>query len=139
MNCSREFPPIPVRVRHSVRLVTGEESTEAGRAGSRRSPGRRLSAAFSDWYAMANLSPGTALIEFRCVRREHGKRSPRVTLTIHEGKWAFCAHEGATSQHDWTPTGGVTVRELLRLPAAGRRAPVRRSRLKRRARRVAAR
>jgi hypothetical protein len=70
-------------------------------------------------------SPGTALIEFRCVRREHAGRSIRVTLTIHKGRWAFCRHEGAATDHEWTPTGGVTLRELLRLrrpegPAAAR-------------------
>lgn len=66
-------------------------------------------------------SPGEALIEFRCVRSEHNQRSIRLTLTIHQGKWAFCAHEGETSEHRWAPTGGVQLRDLMQGRAGARR------------------
>jgi hypothetical protein len=73
--------------------------------------------------ALKAESPGTALIEFRCVRREHIQRSTRMTLTIYKARWAFCRHEGPVTDHEWVPTGGVTLREMLRLkPREGRAA-----------------
>jgi hypothetical protein len=63
-----------------------------------------------------------ALIEYRCVRPEHAQRSLHLTLTIYNHKWAFCTHEGPTLEHKWTPTGGITLSELLRLRLSGRRA-----------------
>jgi hypothetical protein len=44
--------------------------------------------------------PGLALIRFTCDRPDHAKRSERYTLTIHDGKWAFWAHEGPRSDHN---------------------------------------
>ena len=58
-------------------------------------------------------SPAEALIGFRCSRRDHAAGSARSTLTIHDGQWAFCAHEGPTWDHTWVATGGVRLRELL--------------------------
>jgi hypothetical protein len=57
--------------------------------------------------------PREASIAFRCVRADHAQRSRRLTMTIHDGRWAFCQHDGATNEHQWVPTGGVTLRELL--------------------------
>jgi hypothetical protein len=65
-----------------------------------------------------SISPGTALIAYRCVRPKHVGRSQRLTLTIYRGKWAFCSHEGSTPEHEWAPTGGVTLAELLRVRLA---------------------
>jgi hypothetical protein len=58
-------------------------------------------------------TPGSALVRFKCKRRDHAKRSQRFTLTIHQRMWAFCAHEGATSEHDWVPIAGVKLQSLL--------------------------
>jgi len=58
-------------------------------------------------------SPAEALVAFRCARRDHGNASARSTLTIHEGQWAFCTHEGPTWEHTWVATGGVRLRDLL--------------------------
>lgn len=57
--------------------------------------------------------PGSALISYTCQRPDHAKRSERYTLTIHEGKWAFCGHEGPTSDHSWRPIAGVRLDTLL--------------------------
>jgi hypothetical protein len=69
--------------------------------------------------AVRRVSPGMALIQYRCVRPEHAQRSLHLTLTIHKHKWAFCTHEGPTLEHKWTPTGGVPLSELLRLRLTG--------------------
>jgi hypothetical protein len=65
-------------------------------------------------------SPGSALIRFTCERPDHSKRSERYTLTIHSGQWAFCAHEGATSDHRWRPIAGARLDALLDLRRSGR-------------------
>jgi len=57
--------------------------------------------------------PGSALIRFKCDRPEHARRSERYTLTIHDGKWAFCTHEGANSDHRWRPIAGTKLDALL--------------------------
>jgi hypothetical protein len=57
--------------------------------------------------------PGRTIIQFRCVSSEHAEPSVRPSLTIHQGKWAYCAHEGATSEHEWQPAGAVELRDLL--------------------------
>lgn len=59
--------------------------------------------------------PGSALIRFTCERPDHAKRSERYTLTINDGKWAFCAHEGPASEHDWRPIAGAQLDSLLDL------------------------
>ena len=57
--------------------------------------------------------PGSAMIRFTCDRREHATRTQRFTLTIHEGMWAFCPHEGATTEHQWRPIAGARLDTLL--------------------------
>ena len=59
--------------------------------------------------------PGAALVSFKCERTDHAKRSERYTLTIHEGKWAFCPHEGPASEHMWRPTAGEKLERFLDL------------------------
>ena len=53
-------------------------------------------------------------IAFVCVAKRHGapKGAARGAVTIHQGLWAFC--EGSTpGDHDWQPTGGVPLEQLL--------------------------
>jgi hypothetical protein len=59
--------------------------------------------------------PGSALVRFKCDRPDHAKRSERYTLTIHDGQWAFCGHEGPTSDHKWRPIAGAKLDALLEL------------------------
>lgn len=52
-----------------------------------------------------------ALVHFRCAAASHqalrGRESD--TLTIHEGKWAYCPHDIRAKGHQWTETGGQTL------------------------------
>jgi len=53
----------------------------------------------------------TALIYFVCDRRQP-VTGPARTLTIHDGRWAYCGwihHEA----HHWVPTRGVSLFALL--------------------------
>ena len=59
--------------------------------------------------------PGSALISFKCERPDHAMRSPRYTLTIHQGKWAFCLHEGPASNHRWRAISGARIDTLFKL------------------------
>jgi hypothetical protein len=59
--------------------------------------------------------PGSALVRFTCERPDHAKRSDRYTLTIHAGEWAFCLHEGPTSDHKWRLIAGAKLESLLDL------------------------
>ena len=64
---------------------------------------------------MTAQKPGAALVRFKCDRPDHARRSERYTLTIHDGKWAFCTHEGPTSDHKWRPIAGAKLDALLEL------------------------
>jgi len=53
-------------------------------------------------------------IAFVCVAKRHGAaRDSGGAVTIHQGLWAFCAGSSARDDHDWQPTGGVTLEQLL--------------------------
>ena len=60
------------------------------------------------------MSEQRAIVHFRCSNPKHqqsgGNKSD--TLTIHEGKWAYCGAVHAEPHH-WVPTGGVPYFELL--------------------------
>jgi hypothetical protein len=55
-----------------------------------------------------------ALIYYRCTSPTHQQRSgdKSDTLTIYEGKWAYCPHDIRAKDHQWTGTGGVSIEEL---------------------------
>ena len=54
------------------------------------------------------------LVHYRCVNPEHQEPpgSKSDTLTIHEGKWAYCPRDIRAKAHDWQETGGMTLTEL---------------------------
>lgn len=58
----------------------------------------------------------TGLIHWRCDAAAHQQgvdgRTPD-TLTVHDGRWAYCPLDAGAPGHDWKPTGGVRI-ELLR-------------------------
>jgi hypothetical protein len=55
-----------------------------------------------------------ALIHYRGATAKH--QQPRGadsdTLTIHEGKWAYCPYDIRAKGHEWTETGGQTLAQL---------------------------
>jgi len=55
-----------------------------------------------------------ALVYYRCMAAAHQELSGREsdTLTIHEGKWAYCPHDVRAEGHEWTETGGQTLAEV---------------------------
>jgi len=62
------------------------------------------------------------LIHYRCTRSEHRSgEGVRDRLTIHERRWAFCAHDVRAGGHEWTEIpGGSELAELIRVLNAGR-------------------
>lgn len=54
-----------------------------------------------------------ALIHYRCSNPKHQQLSNNKsdTLTIHEGKWAYCPHDIRVKGHEWTETGGVPLEQ----------------------------
>jgi hypothetical protein len=62
---------------------------------------------------VTGAKPGSALIRFTCDRPDHAKRTQRFTLTILNGQWAFCSHEGPTTDHSWRPIAAVKLDQLL--------------------------
>ncbi|MGH2451727.1 MAG: hypothetical protein ACRDGE_10755 [Candidatus Limnocylindria bacterium] len=58
----------------------------------------------------------TPPIHFRCVNDTHANGRPAETadtLTVHEGKWAYCAFDVRAAGHHWEPTGGVPLERLV--------------------------
>ncbi|HKW78324.1 MAG TPA: hypothetical protein VJQ09_04430 [Candidatus Limnocylindria bacterium] len=60
------------------------------------------------------MAETAALIHYVCANAEHEEhRSDESdTLTIHAGKWAYCARDVRAKDHLWTETGGVTLAQL---------------------------
>ncbi len=62
-----------------------------------------------------------ALIQYRCVADDHQEPGSKSdTLTIHEGKWAFCPRDSRAKGHRWEDTGGVTLTEVRRIAERAR-------------------
>ena len=63
-----------------------------------------------------------ALIYFRCTNPAHQQAASNKsdTLTIHEGKWAYCGHDIRAKGHVWTATNGITIEQVR---SAQRRTP----------------
>jgi hypothetical protein len=54
------------------------------------------------------------LVHFRCTNAAHA-RPPATrsdTLTLVEGLWAYCPFDIRAGEHEWAPTGGVTLESL---------------------------
>lgn len=62
-----------------------------------------------------------ALVHFRCVSAKHqeARGSASDTLTIHDGKWAFCPYDIRVKGHEWEPTGGLPLDAVRRLRKKG--------------------
>ena len=55
-----------------------------------------------------------ALVYYRCTNPKHqqGSGDKSDTLTIHEGKWAYCPHDIRAKDHQWTETGGLPLEDV---------------------------
>ncbi|HEY3218734.1 MAG TPA: hypothetical protein VGK15_06580 [Candidatus Limnocylindria bacterium] len=55
-----------------------------------------------------------ALVHYRCASAKHQllRGAESDTLTIHQGKWAYCPHDIRAKGHEWTATGGQTLAQL---------------------------
>jgi hypothetical protein len=55
-----------------------------------------------------------ARIEFMCMASAHLNKNGALVdhLTIHENEWAYCPSDVRNGEHEWKPTGGVTLGEL---------------------------
>jgi hypothetical protein len=55
------------------------------------------------------------LVHFRCTNPAHARPTAQRsdTLTLVEGLWAYCPFDVRAGDHEWAPTGGVTMAELL--------------------------
>ena len=64
------------------------------------------------------VAKGT-LVHFRCTNPGHDRPPAQRsdTLTLFEGLWAYCPFDVRAGEHDWAPTGGVTVDTLRSGPA----------------------
>ena len=53
-------------------------------------------------------------MHFRCANPAHAGSGgrPSDTLTLVEGLWAYCPYDVRVGDHDWRPTGGVTMERL---------------------------
>ena len=58
-----------------------------------------------------------ALIQFRCVTPKHldAKAGNSDTLTVYEGKWAYCPMDVRAKDHTWVSTGGISVNDVRML------------------------
>ncbi|HEV2249528.1 MAG TPA: hypothetical protein VGT60_03365 [Candidatus Limnocylindria bacterium] len=55
------------------------------------------------------------LVHFRCTTPAHARPANERsdTLTLVEGLWAYCPFDVRAGDHEWEPTGGVTMGSLL--------------------------
>ena len=54
------------------------------------------------------------LVHFRCGNPAHEPDGqPSDTVTLVEGLWAYCPYNVRADGHDWRPTGGQKIEELL--------------------------
>ena len=55
------------------------------------------------------------VIDYECVAPDHTATAEHPDkLTVHQGHWAFCRFDAQADGHDWKPTGGVELQQLMR-------------------------
>jgi hypothetical protein len=59
------------------------------------------------------VAKGT-LVHFRCTNPGHARPADQRsdTLTLFEALWAYCPFDVRAGDHEWAPTGGVTIEKL---------------------------
>lgn len=63
---------------------------------------------------MQRSGSSRTLVHFRCTNPAHMMPAEQRsdTLTLAEGLWAYCPYDVRVGDHEWVPTGGVTMEEL---------------------------
>ena len=64
---------------------------------------------------MERSAPKGTLVHFTCTNPAHDRPAAQRsdTLTLFEGLWAYCRFDVRARDHEWVPTGGVTMAALL--------------------------
>ncbi len=55
-------------------------------------------------------------VDWVCRKPSHRaapSRAGRGGLAVHHGRWAYCDGDVQDSEHEWAPTGGVTMDQLI--------------------------
>lgn len=54
-----------------------------------------------------------ALVAFTCAAPAHrDAEAGPDKLTVHDGKWAYCAYDARADGHEWKPNDGLTLSML---------------------------
>ena len=58
-----------------------------------------------------------ALIQYRCIADTHQtpKAGTSDTLTVYQGKWAYCPFDVRAKGHTWEDTGALSLNEVRML------------------------
>ena len=64
---------------------------------------------------MERSAASSTLVHFRCTNPAHARPAAQRSdmLTLVEALWAYCPFNVRAGEHLWTPTGGVTLAELV--------------------------
>jgi hypothetical protein len=57
-----------------------------------------------------------ATVHWACRKASHRaapSRGGRGGLTVHQGRWAYCDGMVQETDHEWVPTGGVSIDRLI--------------------------
>jgi hypothetical protein len=67
------------------------------------------------------------LVAFECTSSRHRPSLAHPDkLTVHDGKWAFCAFDARAEGHEWRDTGGEAIDVLMTRSGLGARSHTRR-------------
>jgi hypothetical protein len=61
----------------------------------------------------ARFDPAIYWVCRKPSHRSAPSRAGRGGLSTHQGKWAYCDADTTDREHEWSPTGGVTIDQLI--------------------------
>ena len=61
----------------------------------------------------ARFDPSIHWVCRKPAHRAAPSRGGRGGLTVYQGRWAYCDADLDDGQHEWAPTGGVTIDQLV--------------------------
>lgn len=63
------------------------------------------------------------LVRFVCGNPAHASGHSDAALTIHEGAWAFCPAGTDATGHQWQPSDGLPIADLMRFTPRAQSSP----------------